>query len=295
MDLSGVLGKFTRIFNILGESTITFNPTEPQTSPISYLVSFLIYFPVLPAHIFLEFKKIITHTKVDIPIQVVFVGSFVLARCADLMQMYSLTETFTKFLIQFKQFEQITRSKFKMDLSEFRSIFLAQVIPVIVFWLCTAIVTVYTFRPDAVDMGAKVIFLAITFLSRVGICHILFYLTLIKMCFDLTQNYMETIQIKTKGDKCEIIRSELLCLKLIHLKLFEITKTFNVLFGWVLLLTFQQQFLDIVFRMYWTFRYLYGGATAYTAMRKFVFFLSIFLLLFPSRQIGHGSLMILIN
>lgn len=119
MDLSAVLAKYTKIFYFLGESNFIFESISTSKRRLFNLIFFVLNAVLIAGNIFFEIKWVLINAKVDISIQIIFFSSVLLTRAAVFEQICSSNKAFTRFFIQFKQFEQILSSKVKLDFSYF--------------------------------------------------------------------------------------------------------------------------------------------------------------------------------
>lgn len=268
MSLSDILAKYSKTFNYFGETNITFESIPSlKRKLLNYalsLIAFAVNISILAINIFYEIKWIDIHSQVDISIQIIFFTSIILTRLTVFIQIYCSRGAFKRFFIQFKHFEKITNSKFELKSAAFEMIYLQKVAAIIFCWLLSIFVSLLIVRGGALNVISKILFLFMILLSRLCICHILFYLGFMRVCYELFQNYVKGLRMAKPTN----IKSELLSMKLIHFKLGELTKTFNVLFGWILSSIFLQQFIDIVFRMYWIYRYSNRNKDIGTIFRK---------------------------
>lgn len=125
----------------------------------------------------------------------------------------------------------------------------------IFLWFLTMIVSVITTSGETdLSLANKLLFLSMILLSRISICHVLFYLKLLKACYDFCRQCLKEMRIKNEKCKSSPSKTDIFSLKIIHFKLWDLTKSFNQLFGWMVWFIFLQLFINIVFRVYWILR-----------------------------------------
>lgn len=272
MKLSDILSQYSRIFNILGENIIIFNSTPTLTRRIlTFLlacISLASNVCLLSVNIFFEIEWIEFHVDdVDISVHEIFFIIIVFARITVLRQIFFSSSTFTRFFTQFKQLERITGSKFEMNFDQFQSFYLRRVITVILLWFLSLLISTIAVPGTYLDMVFGIGFLSMTLLNRISCCHALYYLCVIRFCFKEFQYYVREKRPKT----ITIVKSELLFMKLVHFKLWEIAATFNILFGWILSALFLLHFVDCVNRLYWIFMFMHRDGDFVTSLRKYLF------------------------
>lgn len=269
MDLSAILRKYTKIFYFLGESNILFESISSLNRRRLLNPIFVVLNAALIAgNIFFEIEWVLINAKVDISIQIIFFSSILLTRAAVFEQIYSSNTAFARFFVQFKQFEQMLGSKVKVDFSDFEKRLKQEVYSIIFLWILTMIVSIITSCEKGFSLGNKLFFLFMILLSRISICHVLLYLNLMKACYGFYHLVLKEMRIKNKTWKISPLKIELFSLKLIHFKLWELTKSFNHIFGWILWFIFLQLFINIVFRMYWILRNSTTGMDIAVALRN---------------------------
>lgn len=269
MDLSAALAKYTKIFYFLGESTVIFESISTPKRRLFNVIFFVLNAALIAGNLFFEIEWVLMNTKVDISIQIIFFSSVLLTRAAVFEQHYSSNKAFARFFVQFKQFEQMLGSKVKLDFSNFEKRFHHEIYPIIFLWILTMIVSVITVPSEtSFSLGNKLLFLSMILLSRISICHVLLYLNLMKACYGFYHQFLKEMRIKNKKWKIPPSKMELFTLKLIHFKFWELTKSFNQLFGWILWFIFLQLFINIVFRMYWILHDSTRGMDIEVALRN---------------------------
>lgn len=268
MDLSAVLSKYTKIFYFLGESNVMFESISTSKRRLFNLIFFGLNVTLIAGNIYFEIEWVLMNAKVDISIQIILFSSVLLTRAAVFEQICSCDQVFARFFVQFKQFEQMLGSKMELNFTNFQKGLNYEVYPIIFLWVLTMIVSILIAGETSFSLGNKLFFLSMILLNRISICHVLFYLNLIKACHGFYRQFLKGMRIK--NDKCKISPSkmELFSLKLIHFKLWELTKSFNQLFGWILWFILLQLFINIVFRMYWILRYSTKGMYITVVLRN---------------------------
>lgn len=272
MDLSAVLAKYTKIFYFLGESNVIFESISTSKRRLFNLIFFVLNATLIAGNIFFEIEWVLMNATVDISIHTIFFSSVLLTRAAVFEQICSSNKAFVRFFIQFKQIERMLGSKVKLDFSVFNKRLNYEVYPIIFLWILTMIVSVVTPNETSFSLGNKLLFLSMILLSRISICHVLLYLNLIKACYGFYRQLLKLMRIKNEKWKISPSKIELFSLKLIHFKLWELTKSFNQLFGWILWFILLQLFINIVFRSYWILRDSSRGIDLAVALRNYVFY-----------------------
>lgn len=268
MDLSGVLTKYTKIFYYFGESNVIFESMSTSKRRLFNLIFFVLNAALIGGNIFFEIEWVLMNAKVDISIHIIFFSSVLLTRAAVFEQICPSNQAFARFFVQFKQLEQLLGAKVKLDFGDFEKRLNHQVYLILFLWMLTMIVSVITPGELSFSLANKLLFLSMILLSRISICHVLLYLNLMKACYGFYRQFLKEMRIKKDTWKMSPSKTELFALKLIHFKLWELTKSFNQLFGWILWFIFLQLFINIVFRVYWILRDSTRGIDIVVALRN---------------------------
>lgn len=270
-----ILLRYTRIFNFLGESCVVSSDYQPNDS---FLKRFIRYIPTLItvaitisltiSDIVFELKNFDTSQNITNAIYAIFFGSIISTKFVGISQILTFERILPRLFQQFKVLKSMTESKYKLNCHNFQRQFLQEAVTIIGTWMITFIFNaVITPEPHYSDFFVNFCVSFVTLMNRVTMCHALFYVTMFKNFIEIFINHVQerglTIKLKSTYD----LKIELLFLKVIHFKLYEISRAVNAIFGWVFVAIFIQEFVDFIYQIYWIFL-LMDCASVYNVIRN---------------------------
>lgn len=256
-----VLLRYTRIFNLLGESGVV---SFDNNSKNSILKRFIRYIPTLISlvltigltilDIVFELEYFSNSQKITSVIYAIFFGTIISTKFVGISQILILEKIFPLLYQQLNELRSMTKDKYKINYQNFQYQFLQDAAIIIGTWLITFTVNGFIAH-EMVDADFFVHFCvsAVVLMNRITMCHVHFYLILLKnfiaIFIDYVQQKATTIKLKSAYD----LKIELLFVKVIHFKLYEISMSVNAIFGWVFIAIFIQEFVDFIYQIYWIF------------------------------------------
>lgn len=256
-----VLLRYTRIFNLLGESCVVSSDIHSQYSTLKRLIRYIPTLISLFLTVFLTISDIIlelqhfkTSAKISNAIYGIFFGSIISTKFVGISEILILEKFLPQLFRQFNELRYMTKSKYKLNNHDFQSEFLREAAIILGTWFITFTLNAFiTHELHESDFAINFYVSSVVLMNRVTMCHVHFYMVLFKNFFDIFIDYVQqkasTIKIKSTYD----LKIELLFLKVIHFKLYEISRTMNTIFGWIFVAIFIQGFVDFIYQIYWIF------------------------------------------
>lgn len=267
-----VLSRYTRIFNLLGESCVVSSDHHSKKSFLNRLikyiptmVSLIITIGLTISNMVIELQSFYSSKKISNVIYVIFFGSIISTKFVGISQMPTLEAILPRLLQQFNDLKCITESKYKINCCKFQREFIEEVATIIGLWLITFLLNAIIIH----DSGFFVNFCVSTvvLMNRITMCHVHFYLALFKNLMEIFIDYLQQRATTIKSTPINDIKLEMIFTKVIHFKLYEISRAVNAIFGWIFVAIFLQEFIDLLNQIYWTF-ILMDCIRAYNVIRN---------------------------
>lgn len=253
-----VLLLYTRIFNFLGETCVHSATVPPPKSALTERL-----FSVLPSFISLSAAILLTVTNICMGIQVmdkyvestnaiyfIYFGCVILTKFIAMSQIKSLSRILPKLFIKFRELQRF-ELKCKVNPSNIEWNFLSDVAMIFGFWIPQLTVTLLVKDRDesSIENYIDYVDMVALFMNRITICHVIFYVVLFNNFVD---SYTEKVRLQARNrfNTISYLRTELVLLRAIHLKIYKIAKLVNDGFGWILLSIFMMELVDIIYEIY---------------------------------------------
>lgn len=261
MQLEDILLKYIPIFNWFGESCVMtsdfhltgFSLKKRRLTYFSSFCSLLILIIILFLYQPILAKNYVDGSHIS---QVLFYTSGVAmfgTKLTNICHIQLWLDLLPKLYKMIKDLQHTAVFKYKMDFRRFHMEFSQCVNTFIGLWLFN-VVTVFIAHFKSPRDFAVVACDSIAFIfSFVLILHLRFYVLMFK---SLIKSYIDYIERKVTNDMPKTLhqlRNEIHFIKINHFKLYEISKTLNAAFGWIFVVIFIEEFIEITVRMYWIF------------------------------------------
>lgn len=250
VDFESCFIRYSRIFNILGESCVaslkSLSILKRQYS--SCISLFITIFSTIMVVVF-EWWNFKSTPRLTNAIYAIFFGSIISTKLIGITKMWTLSSNLPNLFTQFKDLNAMTESKW--DLRNFQECFHRENAIVFGVWLITCALNASIYYDHSLHTLATFCVALVVLINRITMCHVRFYVELLNDFIDFFICYTKRKIAKTKS--MHDIRMEFIIFKIIHFKLYEISKTVNAIFGWILVSIFAHEFFDLVYQIYWIF------------------------------------------
>lgn len=213
----------------------------------------------------------------DIYILISFIFGPILTILVSLMQMVFLSPHFSGICSQINAFERLSRKKFVIDSGAFRRHFIRRACLIFIVLILPILLWLYGRKNHILLEFAVAALRPLMFLTFI---HAYFYINILDhllQCFarhlDMrASTAMVTINVETiingHNGWADQLRIEINEWKLLHFKLWQISKNINKLFGWTIVAIFLQNFLFAINYMYLVFLALPASSLVFQAQGK---------------------------
>lgn len=264
MQFESILSKYTIIFYLLGESCVVSSNVKYKNKSISKcVISYIPIYISLVTIVALTVSGIICELWFSEPSKNTSSAIYVLT-CVALIKFVARCQMLTsakiqpRLITQLKELKHMIQSKSILNAQKFHDQFIRQS-TIIISGFIVILTFNITVKHELNEPHFKfVINFCITtfkFMNCVAVCHVHFYTLLLQHFIKTFIDYIQekSFDIKSKS-MCDTI--ELLSLKIIHFKLYELSIFINTIFGWVFVSIFIQDFVDFIYQMYWIFLFM---------------------------------------
>lgn len=260
MQFENILLKFTRIFNLLGESCVLPSDFQQSTHSIKdriipYFISFIslsLIVIFLSIDFFVELENVGVRIRSAEILFSLLILCFTLTKAMSISQMFSLTKLLPMAVNHLKELDNLAKPKYKIDVYQFRTNFYNGVMKILGAWLLSLISTIF-FSRSRMDALTSFCEMLAVLLNRITICHVYFYLVLVQSLISYHLKYIEQ-RVSTVNSNISLdFQNEIIFMKINHFKLYEISNVFNVAFGWILITIFIQTFIESINDFCWFF------------------------------------------
>lgn len=279
MHLERILLRYTRIFNWLGESCVISSDLQYKRQSIlkciarniPLFISTALVVALTVSDLLFELSISDSSEKATSVIYAIFFGTIISIKLVGISQSHTFWKKQPKLFDQFREFTCMTESKFVLNTSKFQNQFLSECGAIFATWLITFTLNILMkYEPHEPHSKLFVNFCvtSMKLLNRITMCHVLFYVVLVNHFIDSFVDYVQQTTFNIKLDSIDDIKTELIFVKVIHFKLYEISRTVNVIFGWIFVSIFTQEFVDFMYQLYWII--LLMDCPFYNTIRKLI-------------------------
>lgn len=261
MQLEDILLKYIPIFNWFGESCVM--TSDFQLTGFSRKKRRLTYFAtfcsllILIIILFL-YQPVLAKNYVDgrhISQALFYTSGIAMfgTKLINISQMHLWLDLLPKLYKMVKDLERTAAFKYKMDFRRFHMEFSQRVNTFVGMWLINIVAIIVAHLKSSRDIIVVVCDSFSLLFSFVLILHLCFYVLLFKT---LIISYIDYIERKVNNNMPKTLhqlRNEIHFIKINHFKLYEISKVLNAAFGWIFVVIFIEEFIEITVRMYWIF------------------------------------------
>lgn len=273
-EFDSILFRYTRIFNLLGESCVISSDIQSSNSISTRLIR---YFPpfmslmitvcLTISEVFLQLNNFESSQRITSAIYVIFFLSVIATKLIGIIQMHTLANTLPQLFTQFKELIYMTESKYKWNSCKFHRYFVHEVAIIFGAWIITCSFNTLIKHEFESEFWANICVYSVIFINRITMCHVHFYVVLFRNFIDFYVDYMRQKAVGHNPKAICDLKIELIFLKIAHFKLHEISNAINTIFGWVFVSIFVQEFVDIIYQIYWIFL-LTDCTTIYETIRN---------------------------
>lgn len=260
MQLDDILLKYIPIFNWFGESCVM--TSDFQLTDFSLKKRRLAYFSILCSLltliIILILLPVLANNYVDGShiSQVLFYASGAAmfgTKLTNLSHMHLWLDLLPKLYNMVKDLERVAAFKYKMNFRHFHVEFSQHVYTFMGMWLINIVAIFVAHFKSSRDIVVVVCDSTSFLFSFILILHLCFYVLLFKRVTLSYINYIEWKVTNNMPKTLHQLRTEIHFIKINHFKLYEISKVLNAAFGWIFVVIFINEFIEITVRMYWIF------------------------------------------
>lgn len=270
MDFGTLIRRFTFLFNCFGLSQFDTNVSS------KYSFATIIYFLVLNM-MFLEVIYIRHfYSGVGEIIFSIFIFTFLSSEIFIQFTIVLERKNFKKLhrLYNFTEKYMRTRARCSIEFNQFQKRIYLLAIFVLVPHVLTFILQSGVFQTN-IDKVFDIIFVCFYFLSTLVKLHIIMHVELLKYFLKITRHWLRTRTPEYSATGlCQLFKvqsmnrySEILHLKLIHFKLWEISINVNRIFGFSLEAIILRNFIETTYGAYWVYLFLIKDMTFLTLLR----------------------------
>lgn len=258
MQLEDVLLKYTRIFNLFGESCVLSSDFRLSTRSVkdrviayfSICCSLFLTITSLTSMLVLDFLYSIIISKTGKITYTIFVLSLISTKLTSISQMHSLTRLLPMGFNHFKEINSLAQSKYDIDFYRFQKRFYRGVMKIFGVWLISLISSILL-AESGIQAAMSCSEALALFLNRITICHIYFYFNLFQTLYSIFIDHVKRTASINQPKNSSDLKSELLFIKTNHFKLYEISNILGAAFGWTLVMIFIEEFIDFTTAISW--------------------------------------------
>lgn len=301
MDFETLVRRFRILFRFCGLIHFSVHPKEApswrtkfvQSFPaicylliISTMYSFALYFRYGFSNLSQTVRTIIAYTNIscEVVLQFTIVGQSLMNR-DKLSKLYRTYQFIQKYLRTHTNSDSIQFNEFRTRIFQ---------LIILVFGPCAITVVLrQNLMTNHTNIPFNNIVLVFYLLSTLVQLHIIIHMELLKFFLTLTKQWLQTrsstFSTKTLYERRGQLKvqfpngyTEILDLKLIHYKLWEVSVYINQIFGWCLGAIFVRNFIELAYGAYWIYlhssngKYLFATRECFISVHLWLFFMFFF-------------------
>lgn len=260
MHLEHIFLKYIPMFNWLGESCVMTTDFQLTSSSFkrrriftyfSICISMFLMSILTIFNIVMYIKYFSDAGNVKLIVMVVIFTSRMAGKLASMSQLNSWLNYLPKVYILCKDIQHVSESRYKMNFCRFQIQFEKEMSIIFGLWLVKLSIYFVVNSVSSLRCVMTINESGVVFLSHIILFHAYFYILLFKHIIFFYIGYVKRKASFDKPKTLSELKIELVFIKVINFKLYEISKVLNAAFGWVFVLMAIQKFAEIIGDIFW--------------------------------------------